>query len=387
MSETYDVIIVGAGPAGGTCARELAKKSWKVLLIERSKEIGEPNFSSGGIPYYLLDEFSLPQSIVADYWDKFQVVTPSHKLTWKYNNPKGYVLKFNELKKFLVKDAQDFGCTVMSGRTVEDLLQKDNKINGVIIKDTNERIFGKIIIDASGLQGIIASKVGLRKPVISSLTIGMEHIMNNVNFPTKHVLSFFLGRKFTQNGYSWIFPMGENKVKVGSIIYESTKYKTNNKSLVEQLNRFAKSIDWLNNANIEETHGGSIFISGGIKKLVFSNVLAVGDSAALINPLGAEGIRHAMRAARMAAQTIDKTLTSGNLENLYDYEKMWKNYSGKKWRISRIFADFFYHKLNDNMLDKFFYLLKSLPADDIFNLVFEYKFRIFLKVFRKIKLF
>ena len=41
-----DVIIVGAGPSGAQCARELVKKGHKVLLIEKSKEIGEPNFSS-----------------------------------------------------------------------------------------------------------------------------------------------------------------------------------------------------------------------------------------------------------------------------------------------------------------------------------------------------
>jgi flavin-dependent dehydrogenase len=46
--EEYDVIVAGAGPAGGNCAKELAETGYDVLLLERSKIIGEPNFSSGG---------------------------------------------------------------------------------------------------------------------------------------------------------------------------------------------------------------------------------------------------------------------------------------------------------------------------------------------------
>ncbi len=49
-SKDFDVIVIGAGPAGGSCARECAKRGLKVLLIERSQEIGEPNYSTAGTP-------------------------------------------------------------------------------------------------------------------------------------------------------------------------------------------------------------------------------------------------------------------------------------------------------------------------------------------------
>jgi len=47
--EKFDAIIVGAGLAGGQCARELSKKGRKVLIIEKSPGIGRPDFSSGGL--------------------------------------------------------------------------------------------------------------------------------------------------------------------------------------------------------------------------------------------------------------------------------------------------------------------------------------------------
>ncbi len=53
-ANTFDVIIAGAGPAGANLARELSKKKYKVLLIEKSKEIGQPNFSSAATPDYTI---------------------------------------------------------------------------------------------------------------------------------------------------------------------------------------------------------------------------------------------------------------------------------------------------------------------------------------------
>ena len=49
MSEVYDVVVIGGGPAGGQTARNLAKKGHKVLLVERSQNFNENSFSSAGM--------------------------------------------------------------------------------------------------------------------------------------------------------------------------------------------------------------------------------------------------------------------------------------------------------------------------------------------------
>ena len=61
--ETYDVIVVGGGPAGGQAARNLAKRGHKVLLVERYQDFGHNDFSSAGMTLEPLKEFDLPDTV------------------------------------------------------------------------------------------------------------------------------------------------------------------------------------------------------------------------------------------------------------------------------------------------------------------------------------
>ncbi len=67
LESAYDVIVAGAGPAGGECARELAKSGINTLLLERARVVGEPNFSSGGTVKETMEKFELPKSIIQQY--------------------------------------------------------------------------------------------------------------------------------------------------------------------------------------------------------------------------------------------------------------------------------------------------------------------------------
>ncbi|MDO8658447.1 MAG: NAD(P)/FAD-dependent oxidoreductase [Candidatus Levybacteria bacterium] len=294
---------------------------------------------------------------------------------------KGYVLKFDELKRFLVKDAENYGCKVLCGDSVESALIENEKIRGVILENSKVSIKGKIIVDASGPSGVIASKIGLRKKVLCTPSEGLEYIMTGVSFPQKNVLSFYLGKKFAPDGYAWIFPMGPNLAKAGVAVYDASKY-LKGRHIIDILKNFVSQVSWLNSAKPVELHGGSIYIKGGIKNYVFSNVLSIGDSGSQINPLGGEGIRHAMRAGRMASESIDKVLKTGVNSYLLEYQKEWKKYVALKWKISQFLTQIIYHKLNDKLIDKGLFLLQSLTPNDVSDIFFEYQFQKFLKVIK-----
>ena len=96
--EEYDVIVAGAGPAGGNCAKELAEMGYNVLLLERSKIIGEPNFSSGGTVKETMKNFNLPKKITDSSWSSISLQGPTQKAEFDYNKTMGTI---NYLNNFL----------------------------------------------------------------------------------------------------------------------------------------------------------------------------------------------------------------------------------------------------------------------------------------------
>lgn len=380
MKNKYDIVIAGAGPAGANCARILSKNGLKVLLVERNQEIGAPNFSSAGTPSYVLKEFSLPKTIVGGTWDKFEIVADNKNKIWHYKKPRGYVLKFNELKKFLVGDAIKNSCDVLVGTNIVKF-QKTQK--GVVVEFTGinkSQVSAKIIVDATGPAGILATQAKLRKQIPIEPSVGLEYIMTNVKFKTKNNLAFYLGKNYVPHGYAWIFPMGKNTAKVGVAVYENSKYK--DVSPINYLKDFVKKVDILKDAQPLELHGSSLYVTGGNKKLISGNLVVIGDAAMQVNPLGAEGIRHALYASKFAAAAITKAIRKNNFKYLKEYENSWKKYVGNKWKISFLLTKVVYPRLSG--FDKGLEAIKHLSADDIFDLMFEYKFTKVFKLLRTI---
>src|SRR4028119_886515 len=97
----FDVVVVGAGPSGGQCARLLAKSGKKVLLVEQYENFYKNNFSSAGTPIETLNQFDLPESVVGSFWEKIVIVTTKASQTWQSENRLGAVLNFAKLREFL----------------------------------------------------------------------------------------------------------------------------------------------------------------------------------------------------------------------------------------------------------------------------------------------
>ncbi len=378
----YDVIIVGAGPAGGQCARELSIAGKKVLLIEKSKEIGQPNFSSAGTSKELLDDFDLPLDFAPGKWSKILIATENVSKIWDYGETRGYVLDFAGLKKFLVKEAAKNGAKILIGTSVKKPILKD----GVLIGVSYDGVFGKgeafadVIVDASGPAGVLASELGMRKHLISPLSAGIELIAENVPEKLTEALAFYFGSTYVHYGYGWIFPMGKNSAKIGVAIYNISDHKEIN--IMEALKKFIAKFPGLENAAFVDLHGAPLCVNGGVDKHSADNFLFIGDAAAQINPLAGEGIRHAMHSARIAAKIILQALDKKDFsqKTLSQYDKEWKKYIGLRWKQSLLISKKIYSDISGKEADKFMKILAELSNKDIFALGFNYNFK---KVFNK----
>jgi digeranylgeranylglycerophospholipid reductase len=398
IPKQFDVIVVGAGPAGTECARELSRRGRKVLLMERSQRIGEPNFSSAGTPKETIKEFDLPMNTIRGVWSKVLMQANDYRCLYDYKKTKGYVFDFKELKKFLARDAQDHGARIMVGTFAEAPIVEKGFVRGVKYGG----IYGKgevragVVVDASGPSGILATKLKLRRSFPSAPAVGIESIIEDkkiVRLLKKHrdILAFYLGKDYVSHGYGWIFPFGKDAFKVGCCVYRAADHgvtRSDYSDMMAVFQRFIERFPELRDLQITELHGGDIFVVGDMKRDYGDGFLAIGDAAFQINPLGGEGIRHGLRSGRMAAEVIDKAIRRNDFSEtvLSEYDTDWRLYIGMKWKLDLKIAELMYGDLNDGQWKEATSFLSLLSPDDFFEIIFHYNYSRAIKFGRLMKL-
>jgi len=384
--EKFDAIVVGAGPAGAECARELSTMGRKVLLMERSQRIGEPNFSTAGTPKETIKDFDLPLSVTRSIWSKILMQANDHSHLWNFKKTRGYVFDFKELKKFLVRDAIEHGARVMVGTFAEVPIVEKGFVRGV----TYSGIYGKgearadVVVDASGPVGVLASKLKLRKPFPCAPAVGIESIIEDKKVVRSlkrfsGTIAFYLGDDYIPHGYGWIFSFGKNAFKVGCCVYRAADHgivKRDYSDMMVAFQKFLGKFPEFKDLQITELHGGDIFVTGGMKQDYADGFLAIGDAAFQINPLGGEGIRHGLHSGRMAAAVVNKAIAHNDFskKTLAEYDTDWRKYIGMKWDIDLKIAQKMYGGLNDGQWKEIIDLLASLSPREVFEIGFHYDY-------------
>ncbi|MEC4678207.1 MAG: FAD-dependent monooxygenase, partial [Nitrospirota bacterium] len=120
--DAFDVVIVGVGPAGAAAARLLSHAGFKVLMLEKELSFSANDFSSGGAPLEILNDFQLPETVVGAYCRQIRISATQESHVWQDENPVALVLDFKKLRTFLAEEAlrKDatlfFGCAYRSHR-------------------------------------------------------------------------------------------------------------------------------------------------------------------------------------------------------------------------------------------------------------------------------
>jgi digeranylgeranylglycerophospholipid reductase len=220
--EKYDIVIIGAGAAGLILARELGKFKRKTLLLERRDNLLDFSFNTLG-SFINLDEFDLPKSVISQKIEK--LVFYSNKLkrevTCNLN-----ILDKKKLHQVLIDTIDRTYVTIIVQANIKDIEKNGHGEYTSVLDKNGNKYFGKIFIDASGTNGVISQKVGLREKKVD-LATGVEYNVKYTGTPTKAYL--MLGKAY-QGGYGWIFPMENERAIIGfgtfdNEVVKELKYK------------------------------------------------------------------------------------------------------------------------------------------------------------------
>src|SRR6056297_2259334 len=131
MSEQYDVIVAGAGPAGAQCARDLATRGYDVVVLETENEDEFPktsNKSTAGTFPSMITSFGVPDDVVMNFTDKVVLESPNEHYT---RHHPGAVLEFGDFKRWLVEDGRKEGAEYRFDSRVTAPIMEDGEIAGV----------------------------------------------------------------------------------------------------------------------------------------------------------------------------------------------------------------------------------------------------------------
>ena len=378
----FDVVVVGAGPAGGHCARKLSQLGHRVLLIERYKDFNVNSFSSSGTPNETLAKYQIPESVVGSFWNKISIVTSNQTGIWRSAQIQGSVLDFAKLRSFLADETRSHGgelwlnCLYVSHKTVAD--KKGDRTMVQVRRDrTDVVIETRLLVDATGPNRSVMYANPKDQPELITGT-GVEFLIevdDEAYDRSANALTFFLGYKWMPKGYSWIFPMGDGRLKVGAGIvnlpHEFIKKMQPLKYYIQLIiDEYIKPKQY----SIVERHGGTVRYSLGLKdKYVDGSVIAIGDAVSTINFLGGEGIRHAMQSSEISVKYIDRYL-KGTGQNFDGYQQEMHQVFLKSWTISEKLGLKKYLADSDRLVDRVVNYLRPLKLEDVVDILFYYKF-------------
>ncbi|PSB31641.1 NAD(P)/FAD-dependent oxidoreductase, partial [filamentous cyanobacterium Phorm 46] len=301
--------------------------------------------------------------------------------TWESPENLGVVLNFAKFRAFLAEEVERFGGEVWLGcrytghshANGETIVEFKQLSDGQSVK-----VSTKVLVDATGFARAIMYEKENDKPEFLSGT-GIEYLIEvepEVYDKYANDLIFFLGDKWMPKGYSWIFPMEQNRLKVGAgRIFLDPKTVKNLEPLKKYIDLLIDEYLKSKNYTIIDKHGSTLKYSQGLQDIYCQdNIIAIGDTVSTVNFLGGEGIRHGMDGAEIAGKYIQKYL-DGKISDFRDYETEMHRKFDQKWHISeRLAVRKYIDDVNDVLTDKTIDYLKYMKTEDVMDILFYYKF-------------
>ncbi|WP_440763744.1 digeranylgeranylglycerophospholipid reductase [Natronorubrum sp. DTA7] len=336
MNNRYDVVIAGAGPAGGQCARDLAARGYDVVVLETESEDEFPrqsNKSTAGTFPSMMASFGIPDDVVMQYTDSVVLESPTEHYV---REQPGAVLEFADFKRYLVEDSRADGAEYRFDARVTAPIVENDEIVGVRYNG-DEEVYGEIVIDATGPAAPLAKKLGVVDLKRENHAIGIEYEFEGIDidrpgFADLHdAMMLRLDHELAPGGYSWIFHTGGDTAKVGLCYIQNDghkQYARDGYAIDDYLNHWLETDPRFANAERLEgkQHRGSAHIQLP-GRMHTDRFMAIGDTVPTVDPLWGEGINKCMQSGRMAAIAADSCLKHGDVtptaENLEVYENLW----------------------------------------------------------------
>lgn len=310
--EKYDVIVVGAGPAGSTCASVTAIDGLNTLVLERDSYPGENKVCGGGLRAGVLDAFFVDKSVIehevrhitffgsdGDY-AKIDLLTSL-----------GATVDRKKFDNWLAERAVKEGAELRTNTQVESVIMEDGKARGVVAKDLSTgkvyKAYGDVVVGADGVGSLVSRQAGFNHVLNeknTALCFERDYVLSSsdINLLVGDSFEMYFDASCVPEGFGWVFPKKNVlTVGVGTLMSKMNLNIKDYFNLFLQDERVKKKIA---GAKPLESKSQTLYFGKPFDRIVKNNVILIGSAAGLVGPFLGEGIYYAMRSGELAGKQI-----------------------------------------------------------------------------------
>ena len=319
-----DVIVVGGGPAGISCAITIAKAGKQVVLIERGKFSGSKNVFGGAIyaqpTRQIFPDFEKSAPIERKTVEhKYAILGEKDATVISYKNKSEENVSYSVIRgkfdRWMAQEAEKEGVILVEETVVRELIVENGCVKGV--RTELEDYYANIVVLADGVNSLLARQIGLRgklSPKDVALSVKEviklpQEIINerfHVNNDEGCIYQILGGPMLGMLGLGFMYTNKSSvSIGLGVTLSELSEKRIKPYELLEELKKHPEIAPLIKDGELLE-YSAHLIPEGGYKKvpLLFgSGVMVCGDAASFVNNLHWEGTNLAMISGKIAGET------------------------------------------------------------------------------------
>jgi geranylgeranyl reductase family protein len=360
----HDVVIVGAGPSGASCAYWLAEAGWDVVVVEKKEFPREKTCGDGLTPRAVrqLADMDLEGALAGShrygglrafgFGRSIDMQWPEHPNFPNY----GYTITRHDLDGLVAGHAEAAGATLLQGTEVTGPVLDEAAtpsgplptLTGVTVKEkgstSTRTIKARYVVVADGSNSRIGRMLGTTRRRELPMGMALRGYYRSDRHDDPFIESHLDIRDAAGDvvpGYGWIFPMGDGRVNVGvGLLSTDQRWKGLNTShLMDAFVDFAPASWGIRpETSLGPPTGGKLPMGLSVGPRAGGNVLITGDAGGAINPFNGEGIAYGYETGRLAAAALGHALTGEGERALTDYDRELTAAYGPYYKVARAFV-------------------------------------------------
>lgn len=324
----YDVVVVGAGPAGSRAARDIARAGFRVALLEEHLQVGRPVTCAGLITPRALELASVSPKVVVRSITSARVHSLSgRELELEGSSIQAVVIDRALLDQELAAQAQEAGAELLLGAKVVGLERRDRAVQiWAEMRGQAMSLEARLVVGADGPGSVVARSLGISPPDETISCVSAEVQLRAEPAQAVHV---FMNSHLAPGWFAWAIPAQDGWARLGLGTADGGSPRLLLQRLVEAYPQLFQGL------NVGRLVGGRIGL-GLAGSLYSDNTLIVGGAAGQVKPTSGGGIYLGLRAAALCARAAIDSLRKDDLSasSLARYTTLWEEELGPEFQRS-----------------------------------------------------